>query len=110
MWSILVLLFLVPSPVENLTATSNETHLLVTWCAPTTPNGLVNYTLEIEESDLSNLLTSTTTFETTLSEPDRFVEYPIKAFSRYDITVTSFTIAGNGEAVTTSLETPEGGK
>ena len=110
MWSILVLLFLVPSSVENLTATINMTHLLVMWCAPTTPNGLVNYTVEIEESDPSNLLPSTPTFETTLSEPDRFVEYPIRPYSCYDITVTSFTIAGSGKAVKNKLVTPEKGK
>lgn len=112
MWSILVLLFLVPSPVQNLTAAINVTHLLVTWCAPANPNGLVSYTVEIGESDLldqqSNLLTST--FATNLSESDLFVEYPIRAYSRYDISVTSFTIAGSGEAVTTTVETSERGK
>ena len=109
--STLVLLFiiLVPSPVQNLTATSNATHIITMWVAPASPNGLVNYTIEIQEI---NLLThEITMFETmTVSEEALILERQVRPYLMYNVSVTSQTSAGAGETVMTSFTTPEAGE
>ena len=100
---------LVPSSAQNVWTINNITHIMVTWSPPTTPNGIVNYTVEIRET---NLLTSQTTKEfQAMVVTDLFYvfEYSVRPYSRYTVSVTSQTAAGVGETEMDSLDTPEEG-
>ena len=100
---------LVPSSAQNVQTTRNNTHIMVTWSPPATPNGIVNYTVEIRETDL---LTSQTTKELdAMVVTDLFyvLEYSVRPYSRYTVSVTSQTAAGMGETEMDSFDTPEEG-
>lgn len=100
--------FLAPSSAQNLTLTNNATYITITWAPPTTPNGIVNYTVEVQERDLlSSDICSITMQET--SQLTLSVEYTVKPYSDYTVSVASQTSAGMAEAVTESFQTPEEG-
>lgn len=102
-------IFLVPSPVQSLTASSNFSHIIILWGAPASPNGLVNYTVVLQEINLLN--SEITLVESlTVSEESLIVERQVRPFSRYNVSVTSQTIVGEGEVVMFSFDTPEAGE
>ena len=87
---------------------NNDTHIIVTWEVPTTPNGRVNYTVKVEERDLLTgdviiILTEVVT------GTELTVQYQVEAYSMYNISVTSQTSVGTAEAETDSFTTPEEG-
>ena len=108
---LLLLCILVPSPVRNLTSTSNGSHIIVTWLAPATPNGLVNYTVEIQERDLlSSVGNSVVMIQSVVTdELELTVAYETRPYHEYSVTVTSRTSAGMGEPVVESFTTEQEG-
>ena len=101
-----------PSPAQNLTLDNNDTHIFITWAAPAYPNGVVNYTVEVQErSLLYNTGVPATTIESVVTaELELIVEYMVEPYSEYTVSVTSQTSAGVGVAVNDSFQTPEEGK
>ena len=82
------------------------------WAAPAYPNGVVNYTVEVQErSLLDDASVAATTIESVVTaELELIVEYVVEPYSEYTVSVTSQTSAGMGVAVNDSFQTPEGGK
>ena len=97
-----------PSSVQNLMVTSNSTHIASLWGAPANPNGVVNYTVEIEERNLLNNSTMVV-LATTTSELELTVAYETRPYHEYSVTVTSRTSAGMGEPVVESFTTEQEG-
>ena len=89
-------------------ALNNDTHIIVTWEVPTTPNGHVNYIVKVEERDL---LTGDVIIIHTevVTGTELTVEYQVEAYSMYNISVISQTSVGMTDAVTDSFTTPEEG-
>ena len=87
----------------------NNTHIAVIWDSPASPNGIVSYSVTIEERDL---LTDDTVivFLQTVTQLELFVEYEIAAYSNYTISVTSQTSAGIGDTQIVIVQTPEEGE
>lgn len=79
------------------------------WGAPASPNGLVNYTIVVQEIDL---LTREITLidDLTVSEEGLVLEYQVRPYSMYNVSVTSLTIAGEGEVMMASFTTEEAGE
>ena len=79
------------------------------WGAPASPNGLVNYTIVVQEIDL---LTREITLidDLTVSEEGLVLEYQVRPYSMYNVSVTSLTIAGEGEVMMASFMTEEAGE
>ena len=101
--------YLVPSPVQNLTATSNGTHIVIAWLTPANPNGMLNYTVVVRET---SLLTGEVTLvqSFTFDKEGLALEYQVRPYSMYNVSVTSQTIAGRGDVVVTSFSTAEAGE
>ena len=103
----------VPTPARNLTLEDyNDTHIFITWAAPANPNGIVNYTVEVQQRSLLNdsSIPVLTIESTVTSELELTVIYMMESYSEYTVSVTSQTGAGMGMAVSVSFQTPEGGK
>lgn len=99
----------VPSPAQNVSVSSNVTHIVITWEPPSEPNGIVNYTVVLQETDL--LLNSTVdiTSEEEVTELMLVVPYVTKPYREYVAIVTAQTSAGVGESAEGTLMTPEEG-
>ena len=89
-------------------ASNNDTHIIVTWEIPTTPNGRVNYTVKVEERDLLTGDVSIVHTEV-VTGTELTVQYQVEAYSMYNISVTSQTSVGMADAVTDYFTTPEKG-
>ena len=89
-------------------SSNNDTHIIVTWEVPTTPNGRVNYTVKVEERDL---LTDDVIIIHTevVTGTELTVQYQVEAYSVYNISVTSQTSVGMADAETDSFMSPEKG-
>ena len=89
-------------------ASNNNTHIIVTWEVPTTPNGRVNYNVKVEER---NLLTGDVSIIHTevVTGTELTVQCQVEAYSMYNISVISQTSVGMADAVTDSFTTPEEG-
>ena len=87
----------------------NDTHIIITWDEPSSPNGLVNYTLVVQER---NLLTNDTFVVKmkVVNELELIVDHPVTAYSEYTVNVTSQTSAGEGETRTARFQTMEESK
>ena len=101
-----------PTPAQNLTLDNNDTHIFITWAAPAYPNGIVNYTVEVQErSLLDDTSVPVTTIESVVTtELELTVGYMPEPYSVYTVSVASQTSVGMGMAVNDSFQTPEGGK
>ena len=99
---------LVPSPVQTLTTSFNDTHIIIAWEAPEFPRGLVNYTVVVRERDLLSDATDIIAMDV-VTELQLIVDYPVEAYSEYIINVTSQTSAGEGDTETMMFQTPEKG-
>ena len=79
------------------------------WGTPANPNGLVNYTVVVQEIDL--LTRAITLIESvTVVEENLILMYQVRPYSMYNISVTSLTIVGEGEMVVKSFRTDEDGE
>ena len=78
------------------------------WEGPATPNGRVNYTVEVEERDLLTGNISIIHTEV-VTGTELTVQYQVEPYSVYNVSVTSQTSVGMAEAVTVSFMTPEKG-
>ena len=99
---------LVPSPVQNLRISFNNTHIIITWDAPEFPRGLVNYTVVVRERNLLSGATDVIGMDV-VTELQLIVDYPVEVYSEYVINVTSQTSAGEGDTETIMFQTPEEG-
>lgn len=90
----------------------NDTHIFITWAAPTNPNGVVNYTVEVQERNLldDNSVPAMTVISEVTTDLMLIVSYMLEPYSEYTVSVTSQTSAGMGVAVNDSFQTPEEGK
>jgi hypothetical protein len=87
---------------------SNDTHIIVTWEPPTEPNGVVNYTVLLRETDLVQNTTVDIASEE-VTELSLLVPFVTTPYREYVATVTAQTSAGAGESAEDVLMTPEGG-
>ena len=79
------------------------------WGTPANPNGLVNYTVVVQEIDL--LTRAITLIESvTVVEENLILMYQVRPYSMYNVSVTSLTIVGEGETVVESFSTDEDGE
>lgn len=73
----------------------------------------MNYTVTVQERDLllndTNATVTVVASEVT-TELELLVNFMVKAYHEYSVSVTSQTSAGMGEAIMDSFSTPEGGK
>ena len=79
---------------------------------PVSPNGVVNYTVIVSERDLLSDSSAPPTIikEEVITELELLVDYMVKPYHEYFVSVTSQTSAGMGETVMESFVTPEDGK
>ena len=79
------------------------------WGTPANPNGLVNYTVVVQEIDL--LTRAVILIESvTVVEENLILMYQVRPYSMYNVSVTSLTIVGEGETVVESSRTDEDGE
>lgn len=104
----LLLLFSVPTAVQDVMASFNGTHIIITWSPPTSPNGVLSYLIDIRKRDLLTQQTNIILSALVVTELKFLINNP-KAFSEYTIDVTSQTNAGIGVTQIAMLQTPEGG-
>ena len=105
-----VLSSLAPSVPQNLTESFNNTHIIVMWDPPATPNGIVSYRIKIEERNLLSDESVVIYYVQNVTELELMVEYTVEAYSQYTVSVTSQTSAGIGETQTETIQTPEEGE
>ena len=98
-----------PSAAQNLNASFNTTHILISWSEPANPNGIVTYNISVTETDLLTTNTSTIVSEAMVTELELAVSYVVKPYSEYTVSVTSQTGAGMGDTTTFSFQTDEEG-
>ena len=86
----------------------NDTHIIVMWSAPATPNGVVNYTVMLQER---NLVFNSTVVITTHVVTQLFLieERMVKPYTEYSAIVTAQTSAGEGDSAMGSITTSEEG-
>lgn len=91
-----------------MNVSANGTHITITWDPPIQPNGIVNYTVLLWETDL---LLGTTDVIASAEGTELFliVAYMTKPFREYTATVTAQTSAGMGDDAVGMLRTAEGG-
>lgn len=99
-----------PSAVQNLTASSNETHILISWSEPASPNGKVTYSIVVMERDLLTNTIMTVAEEAMVTELELVVNYAVEPYSEYTVSVRSQTGAGMGDPAVFLFQTPEEGK
>ena len=99
-----------PSAAQNVTASPNDTHILISWSEPASPNGVVTYSVEVVERDLLTNDNFTVATENMVTGLELAVNYTEEPYSEYTIVVTSQTGAGMGDPVSVSFQTPEEGK
>ena len=108
-YSLFLCIFLsVPSPAQNVSVSSNETHIIIRWDPPFEPNGVVNYTVLLQETDLVQNTTIDITLEE-VTELSLIVSFETNPYREYVAIVTAQTGAGMGESTQGTLMTPEGG-
>ena len=95
---------LAPSPIQNLTTSFNDTHIVFSWDEPETPNGILNYSVVVEERDL---LTDATRILLMDEVTERLIVVMAEAYSKYTVSVTPQTGAGTGDAEIALISTPE---
>ena len=109
-----------PGQVENLTASFVSTGSMfdsntrmytldvdITWDDPTNPNGVItSYEVTVSRTNDSNDIVYT---NTTLKVTSVTTSMMVLPFTNYTVTVAASTSAGQGEAVTIIIESPEAG-
>ena len=96
-----------PSPAQNLTVRSNASYIFITWASPDYPNGVVNYTVIVQERNLLTNATADIQSEVTATL-ELLVSYEVRAYHEYSISVTSQTGGGMGGTVLESFLTSQG--
>ena len=99
-----------PSDARSVRVVTNGTHLRISWSEPASPNGVVTYNIVLMERDRLTSDVITITSETMVTEFKLVVNYAVKPYSEYTVSVVSQTSAGMGDPVMSSFQTPEGGK
>ena len=91
-----------------MSVSSNGTHITITWEPPSQPNGVVNYTVLLLETDLVQNTTVTIASEE-VTDLLLVVPFMAEPYREYVAMVTAKTGAGPGESARDMLTTPEGG-
>ena len=93
-----------------MNVSSNGTHITITWYSPSQPNGIVNYTVLLQEEDLLLGTTEDITMDkVVVTELLLVVPRMTEPYREYSATVTAQTSAGRGEDAFGILTTPEDG-
>ena len=83
--------------------------VLISWLEPEFPNGIVEYVVSVEGTNIaSGAVVLNQSLSTTSST--EYLLNDVQPFSTYTVVVTSRTAAGNGDPVTITFDTPEGSK
>ena len=101
--------FSAPNAVQNLSGSSNGTHILISWSAPANPNGIVTYSVVVMERDLLTNDTNSIASETMVTELQLVVNFTVKPYSEYTVNVTPQTSAGMGDSTIFPFQSPEEG-
>ena len=99
----------VPTVVQLLNITVNDTHVIVTWDAPADPNGVVSYNVTVSGINLiddASVLNLTTVV---LAETEYTIPHTSVPYSEYTAVVVPQTSAGSGPSQTDTVQTPEAG-
>ena len=99
----------VPSAVLNVMLTESAGSLLATWDAPLSPNGDLQYTLTLDQTDLASTIDFPLVINITAQTEFSFSP-TLSPYHLYTVTVTPFTRAGKGKAGTDSVQTNESRK
>ena len=84
--------------------------LLATWDAPLSPNGVLEYTLTLDQTDLARPTTVLPQLTNVTNQTEFSFSLPLPPYHLYTVTVTPFTGAGEGEADMDSVQTNEASK
>ena len=98
-----------PTAVQQLNIMVNDTHVIVTWDAPTDPNGVVSYTVTVSGINLldnASVLASTTVIVT---ETEYTIPHTSVPYSEYTAVVVPQTSAGSGPSEMLSTQTVQEG-
>ena len=96
---------IVPSAVQNLTTSFNNTHIIISWVEPQMPNGILKYSIVVEERDL---VTDVTRILLMDEVTERLAVVMAELYSEYTVSVTPQTGAGSGDTTRASISTPQG--
>lgn len=90
----------------TVSVNASQELIVITWLAPAFPNGVVNYTVQVEERVL--IFDTLTTIATeVVNEPSLSLNFTVQPYTEYIATVTAQTSAGEGNSAMGSLTTPE---
>ena len=81
---------------------------MISWDEPEFPNGIVDYTLALEGTNIASgavVLNQSVTTNCT-----EYLLNDVQPYSNYTVVITSRTTIGEGDPVTITFETPEGSK
>ena len=99
-----------PSAVLNVAISEISGGLSVTWDAPLFPNGVLLYTVTLNQTDLARPTTVLPELANDTAETEVFFNLTLSPHHLYTVTVTPFTGAGEGEADMDSVQTNESSK
>ena len=105
-------LFSVPSAARNLTVGLVNSTLIGSWDAPSVPNGIVTYEINITSLDLATGNYSTLRLSFIMrSNSDRQVEFTVmdEPYVQYTVSVLARTGGGTSEAVMDTVNSDQGG-
>ena len=106
-FSLYTFTYTVPSAVLNVMLTESTGSLLATWDAPLSPNGVLEYTLTLNQTDLARPTTVLPQLTNVTNQTEFLFSFILPPYHLYTVTVTPFTGAGEGEAGMDSLQTNE---
>jgi hypothetical protein len=99
-----------PSAVLNVDITESSNGLLVTWDPPTSPNGVLEYTITLNQTNLAMPDVSLPQLTNVTAETESPFNLSLLPYHLYTVTVTPFTGGGGGGADMDSLQTNESSK
>jgi hypothetical protein len=101
-----------PSAVLNVAISESSDGLLVTWDPPTSPNGILEYTITLDQTNLAMPDVSIPQLTNMTIETDFLFTLSLLPYHLYTVTVTPFTGGGvfEGDADMDSLQTNESSK
>jgi hypothetical protein len=99
-----------PSVVLNVAITESSDGLLVTWDPPTSPNGVLEYTITLNQTNLAMPDISLPQLTNVTAETEFPFNLSLLPYHLYTVTVTPFTGGGEGGADMDSLQTNESSK
>ena len=107
----LLSLYIVPSPVTNLSIAingSNSSSLTISWDPPIRPNGNLDYNISLSFTDLATNVTQMV-LQAQYPEGTRVVEYnSVEPYAEYQVEVIALTEVGSSSPEVAMVTTSQG--